>query len=136
MLLHLVVEKMNADPRWKDPQAIISDASVPGVSMRLWTSSTDNSHGPNAHRMLRMLIPLCSLSRLTSHIPSTSGRPLCRSIRDETTSSTGEIHLPRVAILRGYLESELNVNNTPSPFELGIAHILCWKRLLAAFAIT
>jgi hypothetical protein len=133
---------------------------------------TNDSHGPNTQyviyvrfgestftrlsvnsRMLRMLIPLCSLSRLTSHIPSTSGRcvyagqryrvlnlwarrSLCRSIRDQKTSSTGEIHFPRVAILRGYLESELNVNNTPSPFELGIAHILCWKRLLAAFAIT
>ncbi|KAJ8593372.1 hypothetical protein M405DRAFT_811152 [Rhizopogon salebrosus TDB-379] len=100
-----------------------------------------------------MLIPSCSLSRLTSHIPSTSARcvcagqryrvpnlwarrSLCRSIRDQKTSSTGEIHFPRVAILRGYLESGLNVNNTPSPFELGIAHILCWKRLLAAFAIT
>jgi hypothetical protein len=61
---------------------------------------------------------------------------LCRSIGDQKTSSTGEIHFPRVAILRGYLESELNVNNTPSPFEWGIAHILSWKRLLAAFAIT
>ncbi|KAJ8580791.1 hypothetical protein M405DRAFT_833671, partial [Rhizopogon salebrosus TDB-379] len=81
------------------------------------------------------------LSRLTSHIPSTSARcvcagqrywarrSLCRSIRDQKTSSTGEIHFSR-------LESELNVNNTPSPFELGIAHILCWKRLLATFAIT
>jgi 5'-3' exonuclease len=103
-------------------------------------------------RMLRMLIPLCSLLQLTTHIPSTSGRcvcagqrhrvpnlwarrSLCRSIRDQKTSSTGEIHFPRVAILRGFLESELNVNNTPAPVELGIAHILCWKRL-AAFAIT
>ncbi|KAJ8591138.1 hypothetical protein M405DRAFT_814825 [Rhizopogon salebrosus TDB-379] len=100
-----------------------------------------------------MLIPLCSLSRLTSHIPSTSGRcvyagqryrvlnllarrSLCRSISDQKTSSTGEIYFPRVAILRGYLESELNVNNTPSPFELGIAHFFCWKRLLVAIAIT
>ncbi|KAG1786321.1 5'-3 exoribonuclease [Suillus plorans] len=136
-LRYWVVEKMNADPGWKDLQVIISDASVPGEGEHkimdfIRRQRTNPGHEPNTRHVIYGLDADFIMLALATH------EPYFRVLREDVFARTkvpgaeslkSEIEKPPppekkpfifldIAILREYLESELNVNNTPFPFDL------------------
>ncbi|KAG0702351.1 exoribonuclease 2 [Suillus ampliporus] len=142
-LRYWVVEKMNTDPGWKDLQVIISDASVPGEGEHkimdfIRRQRTNPGHDPNTRHVIYGLdADLIMLALATmNHISAYFGKMCLRRTKvpgaeyvDKKVTMPLNIKKPPppdkkpfifldVAILREYLESELNVNNTPFPFDL------------------
>ncbi|KAG1791534.1 exoribonuclease 2 [Suillus plorans] len=140
-LRYWVVEKMNADPGWKDLQVIISDASVPGEGEHkimdfIRRQRTNPGHEPNTRHVIYGLDADFIMLALATHEPyfrdKGSGCRMCGQeghYAAQCTALKSEIEKPPppekkpfifldIAILREYLESELNVNNTPFPFDL------------------
>ncbi|KAG1784824.1 XRN 5'-3' exonuclease N-terminus-domain-containing protein [Suillus plorans] len=138
-----VVEKMNTDPGWKDLPVIISDASVPGEGEHkimdfIRRQRTNPGHEPNTRHVIYGLDADFIMLALATH------EPYFRVLREDVfaqdkgqeghyaaqcTALKSDIKKPPppekkpfifldIAILREYLESELNVNNTPFPFDL------------------
>ncbi|KAG1789259.1 XRN 5'-3' exonuclease N-terminus-domain-containing protein [Suillus plorans] len=138
--MNLLTAPMNTDPGWRDLQVIISDASVPGEGEHkimdfICRQCTNPGHEPNTRHVIYGLDADFIMLALATHEPyfrvlredvfvqdKGSGCRICgqEGHYAAQSSSTGikPFIFLDIAILHKYLESELNVNNTPFPFDL------------------
>ncbi|KAI0637898.1 XRN 5'-3' exonuclease N-terminus-domain-containing protein [Trametes polyzona] len=140
-LRYWVVKKMNTDPGWADLQVIISDASVPGEGEHkimdwIRRQRSNPGHDPNTRHVIYGLDADLIMLSLATHEPhfrvlredvfhQEGSRTACRTCGQEghyAAQCTGTKAEKKpfiwldVAILREYLEAELNVPQVPFPF--------------------